>query len=138
MPGPPPKPPSQRRRRNATTAPVALSATGSKRKVPALPLKRPTAATKAWWATIWASPMAEVWLEADVPGLIRLAELVELGHQAGATPLTVLSEIRALEDRYGLSPLARRRLQWEVEQAGGGKAREPKEDESRWLRAVSG
>ena len=79
--------------------------------------------------------MASVWLEADVPGLVRLAELVELGHREGATPLTAMSEIRALEDRYGLSPLARRRLQWEVEQAGGT-ADEPKGDDSRWLRAV--
>jgi hypothetical protein len=81
--------------------------------------------------------MAAVWLEADVPGLVRLAELVDLGHREGATPLTVLAEIRALEDRYGLSPLARRRLQWEIDQAGGATEKTPKEDDSRWLRAVS-
>ena len=79
--------------------------------------------------------MAVVWLEADVPGLVRLAELVDLGHREGATPLTAMSEIRALEDRYGLSPLARRRLQWEVDQAAGS-AKAPKGDDSRWLRAV--
>ena len=82
--------------------------------------------------------MSLVWLEADVPGLVRLAELVDLGHREGATPLTAMSEIRALEDRYGLSPLARRRLQWEVEQAGGPKLDENgKGDDSRFLRAVS-
>ena len=95
------------------------------------------AATRGWWKTIWASPMAVVWLEADVPGLVRLAELIDLGHREGATPLTAMSEIRALEDRYGLSPLARRRLQWEVEQASGTQEQMSKEDESRWLRAVS-
>jgi hypothetical protein len=137
VPGPPPNPPGQRRRRNATTAPVTLPASRSRSKVPPLPLKRATAATKAWWRTIWTSPMATVWLEADVPGLVRLAELVELGHREGATPLAAMSEIRALEDRYGLSPLARRRLQWEIEQAGGTSSDEPKQDESRWLRAVS-
>ena len=136
MPGPPPKPPSQRRRRNATTAPVTLPSAGSKRKLPALPITKPMAATRAWWKTIWASPMAAVWLEADVPGLVRLAELIDLGHREGATPLTAMSEIRALEDRYGLSPLARRRLQWEVDQAGGGSPETPKGDDSRWLRAV--
>ena len=139
MPGPPPKPASQRRRRNATTAPVTLPTGGTKRKVPELPLKRPLAATRTWWRTIWASPMSAVWLEADVPGLVRLAELVDLSNREGATPLTAMSEIRALEDRYGLSPLARRRLQWEVEQAGGSATRQqPREDESRWLRAASG
>ena len=71
---------------------------------------------------------------ADIP---RLGELVDLGHREGATPLTAMSEIRALEDRYGLSPLARRRLQWEIEQAGGTQEQTSKEDESRWLRAVS-
>jgi len=81
--------------------------------------------------------MASVWLDADVPGLVRLAELVELAHREGATPLSAMSEIRALEDRYGLSPLARRRLQWEIEQAGGGHDETPKKDESRWQRAVS-
>jgi hypothetical protein len=81
--------------------------------------------------------MAAVWLAADVPGLVRLAELVDLGHREGATPIAAMSEIRALEDRYGLSPLARRRLQWEVEQASGTQEQMSKEDESRWLRAVS-
>jgi len=84
--------------------------------------------------------MADAWLDADVPGLVRLARLVELAGTAGAS-MTVLSEIRHLEDRFGLSPMARRRLQWEVEQA-------PNEDVSssssreggdgRWLKAVSG
>lgn len=136
MPGPPPKPPSQRRRRNAIAAPVVLPAGKRKAKAPALPLRRVSAETRAWWRMIWASPMAHAWLEADVPGLVRLAGLMERA-ATGAAPLGVLTEIRNLEDRYGLSPMARRRLQWEVEQAGGGKQDEPRGDESRWLRAVS-
>jgi hypothetical protein len=82
--------------------------------------------------------MAAVWLEADVLGLVRLAELIDLGNREGSTPLTAMSEIRALEDRYGLSPLARRRLQWEIDQMVGSTSdRQPREDESRWRRAVS-
>ncbi len=88
---------------------------------------------------VWASPMAHAWLDADVPGLVRLAGLMERSRAGVDTPLTVLTEIRALEDRYGLSPMARRRLQWEVEQAGGSVSPAPeKEDASRWLRAIDG
>jgi len=89
--------------------------------------------------------MSQVWLDADVPALIRLARLtdqVNRGEYAGV----VLAEIRQLEDRFGLSPLARRRLAWELEQATGAKdgdadssdtAAAKAEEEGRWLRAVS-
>jgi hypothetical protein len=60
--------------------------------------------------------MSGVWLEADVPTLVRLAGLVDRLHR-GESSRDVLTEIRALEDRFGLSPMARRRLQWELEQA---------------------
>ena len=59
--------------------------------------------------------MAAVYLDADVPALVRLAYLMNdtfVGERA-----VELSEIRALEDRFGLSPMARRRLQWEVDHA---------------------
>lgn len=81
--------------------------------------------------------MASVWLEADKPGLVRLAGLVDRMHRDESPPLTVLSEIRQLEDRFGLSPLARRRLQWEIEQAAGEEKRSRTHGEERWLRAVS-
>jgi hypothetical protein len=79
--------------------------------------------------------MAAVWLEADVPALVRLATLIELLDEGDATAM-VLAEIRQLEDRFGLSPLARRRLQWELPTAEVES--EPAADqEDRWLRAVS-
>jgi hypothetical protein len=137
MPGPPPKPVGQRRRRNAGAKPVALPAAGAKaRKAPALPLEGITEGTRAWWKTVWASPMAHAWLDADVPALVRLASLVNRVHTETASAST-LAEIRQLEDRYGLSPLARRRLQWEVAQGGAIPTGEGEgRDESRWLRAV--
>jgi hypothetical protein len=49
----------------------------------------------------------------------------------------VLAEIRQLEDRFGLSPLARRRLQWEVDRAAGAEAEPAANQDGRWLRAVS-
>src|SRR5262245_26380314 len=84
---------------------VKLPAEGSGRSVPELGFG--SESTRDWWATIWASPMAAVWLDADVPGLTRLARLVDAD-----SPARHCSEMRQLEDRFGLSPLARRRLQW--------------------------
>lgn len=135
MPGPPPKPASQRRRRNAAPAVVRLPA-DQPLQAPPLPVAKASKAMREWWRMAWASPMAHAWLEADVPGLARLASLLELTRGTEQAPLTVLSEVRALEDRYGLSPMARRRLQWEIEQAGGRPAAEVREDEERWLRAI--
>ncbi len=136
MPGPAPKPPGQRRRRNKGPKAQSLPPPSSARKAPVLPgSSKLLPATRQWWRTVWGSPMAGVYLDADVPTLVRLAGLVDRvgrGDQAYRLP----SEIRALEDRFGLSPLARRRLQWEVEQA----TEQPDEHEGgddRWLRAVS-
>jgi hypothetical protein len=115
---------------------VTLPAKTERKKTPTLPgSSRYSKSTRDWWSTVWRSPMAAVWLEADAPALVRLAGLNELLEQGEATAM-VLAEIRQLEDRFGLSPMARRRLQWEVEQAGV----EPKPaaaQEGRWLRAVS-
>lgn len=60
--------------------------------------------------------MAAVYLDADVPALVRLARLIDQDSRGLADGVT-RSEIRQLEDRFGLSPLSRRRLQWEIDQA---------------------
>lgn len=91
--------------------------------------------------------MATTWIEADVPTLRRLALLVELVSR-GEVSATHLSEIRHLEDRFGISPLARRRLEWEIEAGRDAAAvalaatedesaaREATKGDGRWLRAV--
>lgn len=91
-------------------------------------------------------------MEADVPALLRLAMLVddqahgvevvdpEGGVVVVPVPVTVLGEIRQLEDRFGLSPLARRRLQWEiarVEQESGEVVSPSAAQAERWLRVAS-
>ena len=54
--------------------------------------------------------MATVFVEADVSALERGAALAGyLDREPGDS--RVLAELRQLEDRFGLSPLARRRLQ---------------------------
>jgi hypothetical protein len=79
--------------------------------------------------------MATAYTDADVPALIRLARFIDLDCR-GTADGTVRTEIRQLEDRFGLSPLARRRLEWEIKQAEGAVI--PIGKRERKLRAVEG
>jgi hypothetical protein len=118
-PGPPPKPAATRARRNrAPTAKVLDEAPPA--AIPALPDDREWhPQTVAWWQDALASPMAGEYLQADLHGLARLALLVDDYWRAETpTARTRLSaEIRLAGMPYGLSPIDRRRLQWEVKRA---------------------
>ncbi len=67
------------------------------------------------WGRAWASPMAGQWLDTDVDGLGRLAVLWDNFYKAPHEK--TLAEIRLQEARFGLSPLDRSRLQWEINRA---------------------
>lgn len=130
MPGPLPKPPEQRRRRNAVAGVRVLPHTGRPGPVPELPdreveivhedgdstfVKRDwPEMVVGWWEQAWRSPMAVVWAEnpTDFFALVRLAALMA---EAMSGDTRAAAEARQLEDRLGLSPLSRRRLQWEIE-----------------------
>lgn len=73
--------------------------------------------TRATWAIYWASPMASEWIEADLPGLTRLILLVEdfWCSVSAQGRKEMQAEIRLQEMKFGLSPLDRRRLEWELE-----------------------
>jgi hypothetical protein len=60
--------------------------------------------------------MAVAWEPADVESLVRLARLKD-DFDRGDAPASVLPAMQQLEDRFGLSPKARRALQWEVAKA---------------------
>lgn len=71
-----------------------------------------------WWTSIWRSPMASEYLDADMRGgLYLLADLHQARWTAPSTAamIEVAKEIRLQEVRFGLSPIDRRRLQWEIE-----------------------
>ncbi|WP_326565089.1 hypothetical protein VSH64_24920 [Amycolatopsis rhabdoformis] len=69
--------------------------------------------TLAWWADIWASPMAPEFEISDMHGLFVLAVLVD---DFWRNPTTALAaEIRLQRMAFGLTPIDRRRLQWEIE-----------------------
>lgn len=114
-----PKPPGQRRRERPTQGRWrTLPAAQPFKRPPTLPPRKPAwlKSTRSWWRTVWASPMASAWIEADVPALLRLAEMVD-ARARGELGATETVAMTAIEDRFGLSPKARRALQWELAQA---------------------
>lgn len=87
-----------------------------KRRAPTLPnpdKRKWHRLTQAWWRSVWQSPMASEYLDTDTHGLARLAMVIDDYYQSGDVKL--LSEIRLQEARFGLSPVDRSRLQWEVQ-----------------------
>lgn len=115
MPGPKPKPlgmrvrPSHAATRTTIEASMAARVSLSGRHEPE---------TLAWWDVIWSSPISAEWVDADVPGLVALAALVDLYWRAangdGRDASKFLAEIRMQCREFGLTPMARRSLQWEV------------------------
>jgi hypothetical protein len=116
-----PKPAHMRQNRTkkagATTLPNPDSDQAERGKVPALqnPDKRKFhRLTRAWWKHVWESPMAGEFLPTDIDGLARLALLVDDYYKFPFKGKELLSEIRLQEARFGLSPVDRSRLQWEI------------------------
>jgi hypothetical protein len=127
MPGPVPKPPGLRQRRNKVSTRSVLPSVeeSKKRKVPPLP-SRESKTEKwhprvlDWWKKLWKSPMAAEFLDVEiVSGLHLIAELQQ--RRWTVTDLkeliAIAGELRQQEIRFGVSPLDRRRLQWEIEKA---------------------
>lgn len=70
-----------------------------------------------WWTAVWRSPMASEYLESDKKDLYLLARLHQDFWMAGDSGerAKAAAEIRQQGVRFGLSPIDRRRLQWEIE-----------------------
>lgn len=137
MPGPQPK--RNPARRNAHSTKATLSVVHDVR-APLLPKGRDWDwQTESWWRDIWASPMAPEFDESDKHGLFALAVLVDDFWKAeSATERANLSkEIRLQRQCFGLTPIDRRRLQWEIDRGDVAEERtrrrksaaEPKPDE---------
>lgn len=116
MPGPPPKPPGQRRRRNANPGETLLPAAGREGKPPPWPLPgKKLAGEAAIWAELWKTPQSVAW---ERLGWTRVVARYARGLVAAEKPYALpplLGEIRQLEDRLGLTPMAMRRLMWKVD-----------------------
>jgi hypothetical protein len=75
------------------------------------PRRRWTVEAQRAWMDWWSSPMASQWLEADQVALRRALRLVDEAARGVRGTHTALTQ---LEDRLGLTPKARRYLQWEA------------------------
>lgn len=113
--GPAPKPAQLRQRRNRRPGAATLEAPAHPRvpRLPDLDGYEWHPLTRSWWRNVWRSPMAGEYLDTDRDGLGRLAMLVNQFYVERDPKL--LAEIRLQEARFGLSPVDRSRLQWEVE-----------------------
>lgn len=148
MPGPAPKHPSTRARRNKTSTAATLRADAAI-VAPELPGDDWHQMTVAWWRDLWASPMAPEFDASDRHGLFRVAAIVNDFWTAPDARERAAAQLRLekAEADYGTNPMARRRLQWEIERTEealtkGDKRRErsapasPKGDTRATLRAV--
>ena len=114
-----PKPAHMRQNRTKKSGAATLDET-QHGPVPVMPnpdRRRWYALTTTWWAHVWTSPMAGQYLPTDGDSLGRLAILVDAYYHTPSAAL--LAEIRLQESRFGLSPMDRSRLQWEVRRAEG-------------------
>lgn len=135
MPGPPPKPDSQRRRRNAVAPAQRLPADGRPGPAPDWPLPRATKTEEKLWADLWATPQAAAWERLGWERVVARYTRVLL--KAERTMLAaLLSDVRQMEDRLGLTPLAMLRLRWEIAADEIAEAREEKEPRVRLVEAV--
>jgi hypothetical protein len=119
--GPDPKPPEQRRRRNKPERGewVELPAVNPKRRVlPALPKRRPSeedprgkwhARTRAAWKAWRDDPATTQYGPAEVASAIELAWIHDTSVRENER---LASEVRAREDRLGLSSKGKRDLRW--------------------------
>lgn len=116
MPGPAPKPESQVRRPGRTLArgTTVLPASGREGDPPGWPLTRPSKRELGIWERVWATPQATQWEPLGwidiVARYVRLLAVAE----ARRAPVRIHAEVRQLEDRLGLSPMAMLRMRWAI------------------------
>src|SRR5690242_16633311 len=113
--GPAPKPAHLRQRTNVKSGATVLRMP-DRAVVPDLGT-RPDGApwhpkTLVAWREFFESPMASAWLPTDITGLQMVAALYDGFYLTGN--IEYMKEIRLQRPCYGLTPLDRSRLQWEV------------------------
>ncbi|MGV9540915.1 phage terminase small subunit [Nocardia beijingensis] len=112
------KPASLRARRNKTSTRATLRAVDNP-EIPDLPNHLAWhRAVLDWWEDCWSSPMAPEWTESDRHTLFLAARLMQQVWDDDTSPasrVTSATEARHLLRECGLTPMARRSLQWEIE-----------------------
>jgi len=127
MRGTPPKDPALRQRRNRKSSAAKLRSDPDL-EVPPLPMERAWCPeTIAEWVDIWESPMAPQFIDADFHGLLKLAVLIDdfWTVESANARAKLAVEIRLQRADFGLNPISRNRLHWEIDR--GEQARERSE-----------
>lgn len=119
MPGPPPKDgarkPANGKLDGFAASTQRLPASGRKGAPPKWPLPgKPTADEAAAWKQVWTTPQAVAWERLGwARPVARYVRCLVQAEVLGA-PAALLGEVRQMEDRLGLSPMALLRLRWSV------------------------
>lgn len=81
--------------------------------------------TRRWWSDLWSSPMATEYADMDINGLLRVAMLYNDFWLAENPKQRAEVQVRLekADADYGTNPLARRRLEWQIETTEDSKAR---------------
>lgn len=116
---------------------VGLPAEGRPGPAPKMPDREWASSTREWWARLWATPQATQWAEDD-PEIARLALLHQtIWHESPNGPSPgLLSEMRQIEDRHGLSPKAMLQLRWKIVRTETAEEQKPKSSGRRGLELV--
>ena len=119
MPGVTPKPAEARRRRNVqvTAAKIAAPVLEVIPELPARGRKKWHTFTLAWWKSVQTCEMRNEYLESDLHGLYILADMIDTYWKATRGKASLAAEVRQQAMRYGLSPIDRRRLQWNIDRS---------------------
>lgn len=111
------KDPSVRARRNKATTRATLSADHDVEEPPLPDGFVWHSLTQKWWSALWRSPMAPEYLDMDLHGLYRVAMLYNDFWMADTPKERAEIQVRLekADAEYGTNPLARRRLEWQIE-----------------------
>jgi hypothetical protein len=75
----------------------------------------PTVEEELLWGELWSTPQAVVWDELGWTRVVARYTRLVLEAEAGDAAVALLAEVRQMEDRLGLTPLAMRKNYWVVE-----------------------
>lgn len=114
MPGPVPKEGARYPSRDLV-AEVRLPRSGRKGRAPRWPLDVAASAGEAKaWRELWRSPQAVAWEQLDVARSVARYVVCLVASEERGAPAALLAEVRQMEDRLGLSPMALLRLRWRI------------------------
>lgn len=122
----PPLPKNARARTNRSASAATLSVIHDVKPPELLPREIDWhSMTRRWWRELWKSPMAPEYRETDLQGLYQVALLVQDFWTAETSKERNEARLRIekAEADFGLTPLARRRLEWQVETTEDAKAK---------------